>query len=250
MTELGHGSNVRHISKLNMFVETFFQSLFYWVWLFLLKVRGIETIATYDINTGEFVINTPCESAQKYWIGGAANVWKMFVSVYSTNKLSTNQKGSGFIFTCCMWHASNDFFNLPIHQHATHTIIFSQLLINGTNQGVHAFIAQIRDSEGNICPNVRIADCGHKIGLNGVDNGRIWWGCIVDTRVYCWKLLIRFFNYFCRFDNIRIPRENLLNSVADVLPDGQYFSSIKDPDQVTTIVMIIIFVPFQLVLKQ
>lgn len=136
MTELGHGSNV----------------------------RGIETIATYDTKTGDFVINTPCESAQKYWIGGAAN-------------------------------------------HATHTIIFSQLYINGTNQGVHAFIAQIRDADGNVCPNVRIADCGHKIGLNGVDNGRIW------------------------FDNLRVPRENLLNSVADVLPDGQYVSAIKNPDQ-------------------
>ncbi|KAK7257396.1 hypothetical protein RIF29_31345 [Crotalaria pallida] len=136
MTELGHGSNV----------------------------RGIETITTYDSNTGEFVINTPCESAQKYWIGGAAN-------------------------------------------HATHTIVFSQLNINGSNQGVHAFIAQIRDSDGNICPNVRIADCGHKIGLNGVDNGRIW------------------------FDNVRIPRENLLNSVADVSPGGEYLSAIKNPEQ-------------------
>ncbi|MBA0592698.1 hypothetical protein Gorai_009673, partial [Gossypium raimondii] len=136
MTELGHGSNV----------------------------RGIETITTYDSNTGEFVINTPCESAQKYWIGGAAN-------------------------------------------HATHTIVFSQLNINGTNQGVHALIAQIRDADGNVCPNIRIADCGHKIGLNGVDNGRIW------------------------FDNVRVPRENLLNSVADVSPDGKYLSAIKDPDQ-------------------
>ncbi|PPD94796.1 hypothetical protein GOBAR_DD08189 [Gossypium barbadense] len=126
MTELGHGSNV----------------------------RGIETITTYDSNTGEFVINTPCESAQKYWIGGAAN-----------------------------------------------------LNINGTNQGVHALIAQIRDADGNVRPNIRIADCGHKIGLNGVDNGRIW------------------------FDNVRVPRENLLNSVADVSPDGKYLSAIKDPDQ-------------------
>lgn len=31
---------------------------------------------------------------------------------------------------------------------------------------------------------------------------------------------------------MRIPRENLLNSVADVTPDGQYVSAIKDPDQV------------------
>ncbi|WCJ30874.1 Acyl-coenzyme A oxidase 3 peroxisomal [Euphorbia peplus] len=136
MSELGHGSNV----------------------------RGIETVTTYDSNTEEFIINTPCETAQKYWIGGAAN-------------------------------------------HATHTIVFSQLDINGTNQGVHAFIAQIRDEDGNVCPNISIADCGHKIGLNGVDNGRIW------------------------FNNVRIPRENLLNSVADVSPDGQYLSAIKDRDQ-------------------
>ncbi|KAJ9170880.1 hypothetical protein P3X46_018944 [Hevea brasiliensis] len=136
MSELGHGSNV----------------------------RGIETVTVYDSKTGEFVINTPCESAQKYWIGGAAN-------------------------------------------HATHTIVFSQLNINGSNEGVHAFIAQIRDADGNICPNIRIADCGHKIGLNGVDNGRIW------------------------FNNLRIPRENLLNSVADVSSDGKYLSAIKDPDQ-------------------
>ncbi|KAK7405022.1 hypothetical protein VNO78_06157 [Psophocarpus tetragonolobus] len=136
MSELGHGSNV----------------------------RGIETVTTYDSKTGEFIINTPCESAQKYWIGGAAN-------------------------------------------HATHTIVFSQLIINGCNQGVHAFIAQIRDSDGNICPNIRIAECGHKTGLNGVDNGRIW------------------------FDNVRIPRENLLNSVADVSPSGEYLSAIKNPDQ-------------------
>lgn len=53
-------------------------------------------------------------------------------------------------------------------------MVFSQLEINGKREGVHAFIAQIRDSNGNVCPNVHIADCGHKIGLNGVDNGRIW----------------------------------------------------------------------------
>lgn len=136
MSELGHGSNV----------------------------RGIETVTKYDSSTGEFVINTPCESAQKYWIGGAAN-------------------------------------------HATHAIVFSQLDINGKNEGVHAFIAQIRDADGNICPNIRIADCGHKLCLNGVDNGRIW------------------------FDNVRVPRENLLNSVADVSVEGKYISATDDPDK-------------------
>lgn len=44
------------------------------IFAFGFQVRGIETITTYDPSTEEFVVNTPCESAQKYWIGGAANV--------------------------------------------------------------------------------------------------------------------------------------------------------------------------------
>lgn len=31
---------------------------------------------------------------------------------------------------------------------------------------------------------------------------------------------------------MRIPRENLLNSVADVSPSGEYLSAIKNADQV------------------
>ena len=41
-----------------------------------------------------------------------------------------------------------------------------------------------------------------------------------------------------RFDNLRIPRENLLNSVADVSPDGEYVSAIKNPDQVAVKTMV------------
>ncbi|RWV88211.1 hypothetical protein GW17_00049719 [Ensete ventricosum] len=89
-----------------------------------------------------------------------------------------------------------------------------------TELGHGSNVSQIRDVDGNVRPNVRIADCGHKTGLNGVDNGRIW------------------------FDNLRVPREDLLNSVADVLPDGQYVSSIKDKDRVTQIAKPIIFISF------
>ena len=54
-------------------------------------------------------------------------------------------------------------------------------------------------------PGVRIEDCGAKLGLNGVDNGRIW------------------------FDHVRVPRENLLDHYAQVAPDGTYFSPIENP---------------------
>lgn len=124
----------------------------------------------------------------------------------------------------------------PFLQHATHTIVFCQLHINGKNEGVHAFVAQIRDDDGNVLPNIHIADCGHKIGLNGVDNGRIWW--VILFLVFCILIYViccishPIFHLYTRFQNIRVPRENLLNLVADVLPDGQYVSMIDDPDQV------------------
>ncbi|MFS7968056.1 putative acyl-CoA oxidase [Helianthus anomalus] len=129
-------------------------------------------ITRYDGSTSEFIINTPCESAQKYWIGACY--------IYSR---------------------------------------FSQLEINGVNQGVHAFIAQIRDGNGNVCPNIRIVDYGHKIGLNGVDNGRIWVSINLESTCVSGLTILGY------------PRENLLNSVADVSPDGQYLSAIKDPEQ-------------------
>jgi acyl-CoA oxidase len=36
------------------------------------NARGILTTAHYDKTTKEFIINTPCDEAMKFWIGGAA----------------------------------------------------------------------------------------------------------------------------------------------------------------------------------
>ncbi|MFL6158633.1 MAG: acyl-CoA dehydrogenase [Marmoricola sp.] len=91
--------------------------------------------------------------------------------------------------------------------HARLAAVFAQLEIGGRSEGVHAFVVPIRDAEGNVLPGVRIADDGRKIGLNGVDNGRIW------------------------FDGVRIPRENLLNRYADVTETGVYTSEIDNPDR-------------------
>jgi acyl-CoA oxidase len=70
---------------------------------------------------------------------------------------------------------------------------------------VHALLVPIRDEAGIPLPGVRIEDCGHKLGLNGVDNGRLW------------------------FEGVRVPRENLLDRFADVGPDGTYSSAIESP---------------------
>lgn len=91
--------------------------------------------------------------------------------------------------------------------HGRMAVVFAQLIVGGEAQGVHALLAPIRDASGSTMPGVRIEDCGQKLGLNGVDNGRIW------------------------FDHVRVPRENLLNRFADVTPEGEYVSPINSPSK-------------------
>jgi acyl-CoA oxidase len=83
-------------------------------------------------------------------------------------------------------------------------VVFAQLVTRDEKQGVHAFVVPIRDAEGNPVPGVRIEDCGLKAGLNGVDNGRLY------------------------FDDVRVPRNNLLNRYADVAADGTYTTPIEN----------------------
>ena len=84
--------------------------------------------------------------------------------------------------------------------------VFAQLITpDGQGHGVHCFVVPIRDDDGNDLPGVTTSDCHYKGGLPGVDNGRI------------------------QFDQVRIPRENLLNKYADVAEDGTYSSPIENP---------------------
>jgi len=133
MTETGHGSDV----------------------------QALETTATYDPATQEFVIDSPTRTSRKDYIGGAANTARV-------------------------------------------AAVFAQLITNGEGHGVHCFVVPLRDDDGNDLPGVTTSDCQYKGGLPGVDNGRI------------------------QFDQVRIPRENLLNKYADVAEDGTYSSPIEN----------------------
>ncbi|UTI66366.1 acyl-CoA dehydrogenase family protein [Paraconexibacter antarcticus] len=95
---------------------------------------------------------------------------------------------------------------------ATHgrvAVVFAQLITGEAQEsyGVHAVVVPIRDADGNPTPGVRIDDCGDKMGLQGVDNGRLW------------------------FDQVRVPREALLDRFASVAGDGTYTSAIENPDR-------------------
>ncbi|MFP2909050.1 acyl-CoA dehydrogenase [Pyxidicoccus sp. 3LFB2] len=87
-------------------------------------------------------------------------------------------------------------------RHGRIATVFAQLEVDGKALGVHALLVPLRDAQGKVLPGIRIEDCGEKMGLNGVDNGRIW------------------------FDHVRVPRENLLDRFGQVDAKGQYHSSI------------------------
>lgn len=82
--------------------------------------------------------------------------------------------------------------------------VFAQLVVGGECRGVHALLVPLRDDEGDVLPGIRVEDCGAKLGLDGVDNGRIW------------------------FDHVRVPREALLDRYAEVSEDGVYTSPIEN----------------------
>jgi acyl-CoA oxidase len=136
MSETGHGSNVQQL----------------------------ETTATWDAEPGEFVVDTPTESARKDYIGNAA-------------------------------------------LHGRMAAVFCQLVVGGESRGVHALLVPIRDDEGAPLPGVEIEDCGEKLGLNGVDNGRL------------------------SFHQVRVDRDALLDRYAEVTPEGEYRSPIENQNR-------------------
>lgn len=83
-------------------------------------------------------------------------------------------------------------------------VVFAQLVTQGKNHGVHAWLVPIRDEHGDPMPGVTIGDDGPKAGLPGVDNGRL------------------------SFDHVSVPRDMLLDRYGQVAADGTYTSSIEN----------------------
>ena len=91
--------------------------------------------------------------------------------------------------------------------HSRYAAVFCQLIVQGENQGVHAIVVPLRDAGHNLLPGITVEDNGYKLGLNGVDNGRIW------------------------FDSVRVPRQNLLNRFGNIDDEGVYSSPINNPSK-------------------
>lgn len=91
--------------------------------------------------------------------------------------------------------------------HGEMATVFAKLMIDGKDYGVNAFIVPIRDNNKNVLPGITIEDCGHKMGLNGVDNGII------------------------SFSNVEIPYDNMLDRFAKVNEAGDFESPIPSDNR-------------------
>ncbi|MCZ8353116.1 MAG: acyl-CoA dehydrogenase [Cyclobacteriaceae bacterium] len=91
--------------------------------------------------------------------------------------------------------------------HGRMATVFAKMIIDGKDYGVAAFVVPLRDEKGNTLPGVTITDCGRKMGLNGVDNGKI------------------------SFNQVEIPYDNLLDRFAGVDEEGKFTSPIASDNR-------------------
>ncbi|KAJ8955467.1 hypothetical protein NQ318_003567 [Aromia moschata] len=123
-------------------------------------IRGLETTATYDPKTEEFVLNSPTLTSYKWWPGDVMG------------------------------------------QSANYAIVVAQLYTQGKCHGIHPFIVQLRDEDTHEpLPGIKVGEIGCKLGMNSTNNG------------------------YLGFENVRIPRTNMLMKNNQVLPDGTYVQS-------------------------
>lgn len=132
----------------------------------------LETTATLDKATDEFVIHSPTKTSTKFWPG-------------------------------------------DLGRYSTHAAVFARLVVDGKDYGVHSFLVQLRDlNTYKHLKGVKTGDIGPKFGYTQKDNG--------------WAI----------FNQVRIPRTNMLMGMAEVSKDGA-FKKVGDPRVLYATMMLI-----------
>jgi acyl-CoA oxidase len=91
--------------------------------------------------------------------------------------------------------------------HGQKATVFAKIIVEGKDYGVGAFVVPLRDKGGKTMPGITIKDCGRKMGLNGIDNGVIY------------------------FNNVVIPKDDMLDRYAGVSEDGKFTSPISSDNR-------------------
>ena len=91
--------------------------------------------------------------------------------------------------------------------HGQMATVFAKLIVDGKDYGVSAFLVPLRTKDGKSLPGITIEDCGRKMGLNGVDNGKII------------------------FNHVMVPYDNMLDRFAQVTEQGTFNSPIASDNR-------------------
>ena len=98
---------------------------------------------------------------------------------------------------------------------SSHAVVFARLIIDENDYGVQPFMVQLRDTETwKVQPGIKCGDLGPKIGFTGKNNG------------------------WASFDQVRIPRTNMMMGLVNVSRDGE-FSVSGDPRVLYSVMMAI-----------
>jgi acyl-CoA oxidase len=92
-------------------------------------------------------------------------------------------------------------------KHGQAATVFAKLILDDKDYGVSAFVVPLRDKSGKTLPGITIEDCGRKMGLNGVDNGKI------------------------HFNKVVIPKEDMLDRYAGISDEGKFISPISSDNR-------------------
>ncbi|KAE9532033.1 hypothetical protein AGLY_010235 [Aphis glycines] len=105
-----------------------------------------------------------------------------------------------------------------------YAIVLAQLYTQGIHRGIHPFIVQLRDSETWMpMPGIKIGEIGSKMGMNSVNNG------------------------YLAFNNVRLPRMQMLMKNAKVHKDGTYEKSPNEKLTYGTMILVRVLIVKSLV---
>ncbi|XP_050434903.1 probable peroxisomal acyl-coenzyme A oxidase 1 [Adelges cooleyi] len=149
---------------------------------------------------------------QDMWLGG-----NQIVGTYAQTEMGHGTFIRGLETTCIYDPLTEEFvLNSPtltsykwwpggLGHTCNYAVVVAQLYTQGKCHGIHPFVVQLRDKETWMpLPGIKLGEIGSKLGLNSINNG------------------------YLAFDNVRIPRMNMLMKNAKVLKDGTYQKSLSD----------------------
>ncbi|RLN50166.1 hypothetical protein BBJ29_008977, partial [Phytophthora kernoviae] len=165
------------------------------------------------------------DEQQKKWMD-MAKQWRM-VGCYAQTELGHGSNVRGLETTATYIPATDEFeIHSPtltsmkwwpgaLARTANFGVVYARLLLHGKDYGVHNFMVQLRDLETHDpMRGVTLGDIGPKIGFNNVDNG------------------------YCKFHQVRIPREQMGMRFATVTREGKYLKNSGVPQEVLYFTML------------